>query len=325
MPAHDIAVVPENIFKPGAARPPHPSVDLLGVPFDALTLDETLERIDEMIRSGRPHYLATANVDFVVRARRDPRFRRALLGAHLILCDGTPLVWTSRLLGRPLPERVAGSDLIPPLLQLAAEKNHRVFFLGTTPEINARAVANVRRRFPSLVVDHFSPPFRPLAEMDHDDIARRIRAAQPHILLVAFGSPKAERWMESQSAALGVPVVIGVGATIDFLAGHVKRAPMWMRRCGLEWIFRLVQEPRRLAKRYLSDLWHFGTALTIEWWRAKFPAPMRWERENHRTVQIDPVRPTPSTTFENVRATDGCPLSHRMEEGQGEGTPFNPS
>jgi len=245
-------------------------VNVLGVPFDNLTLTETLDRFEAMIASGRPHYVATANVDFVVRAGRHPRFRRALLGAHLVLCDGTPLLWASRILGTPLRERVAGSDLVSPLLTLADEKKYRVFFLGTTPAINARAVANVRQRFPGIIVEGYSPPFRPLREMDHDDLARRIAAARPDILLVAFGSPKAEQWMESQHLRLGVPVIIGVGATLDFLAGHVRRAPVWMRRWGMEWIYRLLQEPRRLFRRYITDLWHFGWAFTAECWRAKF-------------------------------------------------------
>ena len=270
MLAHQITAQPEEKLPLTSLPAATVSIDVLGVPFDDLTLTETLDRIDAMIASGATHYLATANVDFVVRARQDPLFRRALLGADLILCDGTPLLWVSRFLGQPLRERVAGSDLALPLLQRAAEKNHRVFFLGTTPEINAQAVANVRRQFPGIIVEGYSPPFGPLEEMDHDDIARRVRAAQADILLVAFGSPKAERWMESQCERLGVPVIIGVGATIDFLAGHVKRAPMWMRRCGLEWIFRLLQEPRRLFRRYMIDLWHFGWAVVGEWWRKKF-------------------------------------------------------
>ncbi len=259
--------LPEIKLLPRTAKLP---VNLLGVPFDNLAFNETLDHIEEMISSRQPHYVATANVDFVVRARRDPRFRRALLGSHLILCDGTPLIWTSRIFGTPLPERVAGSDLVPELVKLAAQKNYRLFFLGTTPEACAQAAANVRKQFPEIVVDYFSPPFRPLHEMDNDEIAKRIRAAQPDIVFVAFGSPKAEKWMSANYRSLGVPVMIGVGATIDFLAGHVKRAPVWMRRGGLEWIFRLLQEPRRLFKRYMIDLWHFGIALLVELWRVKF-------------------------------------------------------
>lgn len=258
--------LPEIKLLPRAAKPP---VNLLAVPFDNVTFHESLDRIQEMIWSRQPHYVATANVDFVVRARRDPRFRRALLGAHLILCDGTPLIWASRIFRNPLPERVAGSDLVPELLKLAAQNNYRLFFLGTTPEACAQAAANVRKQFPGIVVDCFSPPFRPLHEMDNDEIIRRIHAAQPDIVLVAFGSPKAEKWMQLNYRAVNVPVMIGVGGTIDFLAGHLKRAPRWMRRNGLEWAFRLLQEPRRLFKRYLTDLWHFGIAIAKEFLKVK--------------------------------------------------------
>ena len=275
MLAHQITALPEKNLpaRPFSSDPNTAPITVLGLPFDNLTLADSLDRIETMIASGRPHYVATANVDFVVRAGRDLHFRRALLGADMILCDGTPLVWASRLLGAPLRERVAGSDLVPPLLKLAAEKNYRVFFLGTTPEINTRAVANVRKQFPGIVVEGYSPPFRPLPEMDHEDVARRVQSARPHILLVAFGSPKAEQWMEAQHERLGVPVIVGVGATVDFLAGHVKRAPLWMRRSGLEWIFRLLQEPRRLFRRYVTDLWHFGFAFSRAWWRSKSSSP----------------------------------------------------
>jgi len=269
MLADEIVAGSAEIAQTGSIHIHDPRVDVLGVSFNNITLAQTLDRLHHMVASGQPHYVATANVDFVVRARQDSEFRRALCGAHMILCDGTPLLWASRWFGRPLCERVAGSDLVVPLLQFAAEKKFRLFFLGTTPEINDRAVANVRKQFPGLVVENYSPPFRPLAEMDNDDIARRLRAAQPDIVLVAFGSPKAELWMAANHQAMGAPVLIGVGATIDFLAGHVKRAPVWMRRVGLEWIFRLLQEPRRLFRRYMMDLWHFGWAVTSEWWRLK--------------------------------------------------------
>ena len=275
---------PSNTASPAGHRGNH-VVDLLGVAFDNVSLFQTLDRIGQMIASGRQHYVATANVDFVVRARRDPEFRRALQGAHMILCDGTPLLWVSRWFRKPLCERVAGSDLVLPLLQFAAEKKHRVFFLGTTPEINQRAVNNVRRQFPGIIVDHYSPPFRPLHEMDNDDIARRIHAAEADIVLVAFGSPKAELWMAANHQLIGAPVMIGVGATIDFLAGHVKRAPLWMRRTGTEWIFRLAQEPRRLFGRYMTDLWHFSQAVGTEWWNQKSSAKnFGYEHQDGKTL-----------------------------------------
>jgi N-acetylglucosaminyldiphosphoundecaprenol N-acetyl-beta-D-mannosaminyltransferase len=186
-----------------------------------------------------------------------------------------PVVWASHLLRNPLPERVAGADLVPQLIALAAQRGYRLFFLGASQEANQRAVANTRAKFPGIsIVGHYSPPFRPLSDMDNEDIRRRVRAAKPDVLLVAFGCPKAEKWMAQQYRALGVPVMIGVGATIDFLAGRMRRAPSWMQRSGLEWLFRLVQEPRRLFRRYVTDLWCFGLGLAEQWWRTN-PRPSR--------------------------------------------------
>jgi exopolysaccharide biosynthesis WecB/TagA/CpsF family protein len=218
-------------------------------------------------------------VDFLVQARRDAELRRVLLDAHLVLCDGTPLVWASRLLGRPLPERVAGSDLVPELVRLAAKKNYRLFFLGATLEAGIRALANLHAQFPDLQISHYSPPFRPLPEMDHHEIREIIRAAQPDLLFVAFGCPKAEKWMAMNYQLLGVPVIMGVGGTIDFLAGRVKRAPCWMQRAGLEWFFRLSREPRRLFRRYAADLWFFGWAMAAQLWRMKIRSRRGWPRK----------------------------------------------
>lgn len=246
-----------------------PPIALLGVAFNNLSLPETVACIEEMIAARTPRYIVTANVDFLVQAQRDAELHRILLDAHLVVCDGTPLVWASRLLGNPLRERVAGSDLVPELIRVAAGKNYRLFFLGATPEANAQAIANVRRQFPHLDVSGYSPPFRPLSAMDNEEIAAHIRAAQPDILCVAFGCPKAEKWMAANYRLLGVPVTIGVGGTIDFLAGRMKRAPLWMQRAGVEWLFRLCQEPRRLLRRYMADLWSFAFAMLAQLWHFK--------------------------------------------------------
>ncbi len=256
-----------------------PGIAILGVPFDSLTLTQAVAEIDKMVASRQPHYLVTANVDFLVQARRDRELRRILVEADLVMCDGTPLVWASRWLGNPLPERVAGADLVPRLIQTAALKNYRLFFLGGRPEVTAKAVANLRREYPELTIaGHFSPPFQPLQELPHAEIRQRIQAAKPDLLFVSFGCPKAEKWMAMHYQSLGVPVLIGVGATIDFLAGGLKRAPVWMRQSGMEWLFRLLQEPRRLAGRYGSDLWHFSRAILRQWWslqpRARRARPM---------------------------------------------------
>jgi N-acetylglucosaminyldiphosphoundecaprenol N-acetyl-beta-D-mannosaminyltransferase len=247
-----------SVFNHGANSTRAP-IAILGVPFDGVTTAGTLALIGEMIASRQPHYLVTANVDFVAQARQDIELRRILFDAHLVVADGMPLVWASHWLGNPLPERVTGSGLTPLLLAEAESRGWRVFFLGGTQESVAQAAANTSAKHPHLqLVGAYSPPFKPLIEMDHDDILRRLREARPDILLVAFGCPKQEKWLNMNYRVAGVPVAIGVGATIDFLAGTMKRAPLWMQRTGLEWIFRLLQEPRRLFRRYIIDLRVFG-------------------------------------------------------------------
>jgi N-acetylglucosaminyldiphosphoundecaprenol N-acetyl-beta-D-mannosaminyltransferase len=249
-----------------ASSPTQPALAMLGVVFDHVTTQDALQRIEGMVASRRPHYVVTANVDFVVQTLRDVELHRILLAADLVLCDGTPLVWASRLLGNPLPERVAGADLVPRLIQQAAQKGYRVFFLGGAPGIAATAARQLQAQFPTLnIAGDYSPPFRPLLEMDHEEITGRIRTAKPDLLFVSFGCPKAEKWIAMHYRSLGVPVVMGVGATIDFLAGHMKRAPQWMQRGGVEWIYRLLQEPRRLFRRYATDLCQFAPALAAQW------------------------------------------------------------
>src|SRR5262245_4369099 len=252
-------------FKESFPSPAAAPIAILGVPFDNITTQEALRLIDGMILSRQPHYLVTANVDFLVQALDDVELRRILFDAHLVLCDGTPLVWVSRLLGNPLPERVAGADLMPLLLRVAAERKYRLFLLGASQESAWSAIKNLQTEFPNLIIaGSYSPPFRQLLEMDHDEITSRIRAAEPDILLVSFGCPKQEKWIAMHYRSLAVPVCVGVGATIDFLAGQYRRAPGWMRRGGLEWLFRLAQEPRRLLRRYLKDFWKFGGNIRVQ-------------------------------------------------------------
>lgn len=267
-------------------RAPALPVALLGVPFDNLTLPQAGDRIEDMIASRQPHYVVTANLDFCIQALEDIELRRILFDAHLVLCDGTPLVWASRLFGNPLPERVAGADLVPMLIHRAAEKGYRVFFLGGSAQVAEQAVRRLQTQHPDLVIaGHYSPPFRPLLDMNHDQISERIRAAQPDLLFVSFGCPKAEKWMTMHYRALGVPVCIGVGATIDFLAGRVRRAPAWMQRIGAEWLYRLAQEPRRLWSRYAKDLRRIGPSLAAQLWMQRLARP-RGESDSHTTITI---------------------------------------
>jgi N-acetylglucosaminyldiphosphoundecaprenol N-acetyl-beta-D-mannosaminyltransferase len=240
-------------------------VDILGVPFDRVTLNGAMDRIESMIAEGGAHYVVTPNVDFLVKARRDPELHRILGKADLVLCDGKPLVWASHLLGNPLPGRVAGSDLIPSLISRASERGWRIFLLGGAPGVAAEASRRMAADFPLLPqVAHYSPPLSHLDDMDSDEIARRLRAARPDIVLVCFGCPKQEKWISRNYGALEVPVMIGAGGTVDFLAGRLARAPRWMRRSGTEWLFRLLQEPRRLAMRYADDLVSFAPAILAQ-------------------------------------------------------------
>jgi len=296
----------------------HPPIAILGVPFDNVSTAETINAIDRMVASRQPHYLVTANVDFLVQAQEDVELRRILFDAHLVLCDGTPLVWASRLLGNPLLERVAGADLVPLLLRAAAEKGYRIFFLGATEESCTQAVNRLRKLHPKLIIaDHYSPPFNKLLEMDHDEIKRRILAAKPDLLFVSFGCPKQEKWIAMHYRSLGVPVSAGVGATIDFLAGTVKRAPVWMQRTGLEWIYRLAQEPRRLFKRYFKDLWVFGWKILGQLWQLQ----LRQTRTSLNSAPQKNLQRQSGIESKSTAHSKTVTKSHPLfgEEGRGEG------
>lgn len=228
---------------------------MMGVPFDCVSSSEVVDRVDVMIDTGAPHLVATANANFLRLARRDNELHQVLCEADLVVCDGMPLVWASRWLGLPLPERVAGSELVPRLLDRAEAKGHRVFFLGGSEEVLQEASVAMRKQWPRLTLaGTYSPPYAPLEEMDHAAITDRIAQTQADLLLVSFGCPKQEKWLARYLPASGAAVGIGVGATVDFLAGRVRQAPMWMRRCGLEWVWRMCQEPKRLVARYRDDL-----------------------------------------------------------------------
>jgi N-acetylglucosaminyldiphosphoundecaprenol N-acetyl-beta-D-mannosaminyltransferase len=217
-------------------------------------MDEALRRIEGMIADGGTHQIATANVDFLVHATEDEEYRRMLCMCDLVVADGMPIVWASKLFGIPLRERVAGSDLVPILVHLSARKGYGIYLLGATPEVAERAVQQMEKSAPGVrVVGHMSPPIRPLDQIDSEAILAEIERAKPDILLVAFGSPKQEKWISRNRHRLNVPVCMGIGATIDFIAGAVKRAPLWMQKSGLEWFFRMAVEPKRLGPRYVKD------------------------------------------------------------------------
>jgi N-acetylglucosaminyldiphosphoundecaprenol N-acetyl-beta-D-mannosaminyltransferase len=236
------------------ARTSPSRVAILGVPFHNVTMDETIALIDEKIRDRGFHQIATANVDFLIHAIRDPELQQILCSCDLVIPDGMPILWGARMLGAALKQRVCGVDLVPRLAELSAREGHSIFILGSSEKNSAMAAENLKERYPGVrIAGRYSPPLAPIERMNHEDILRRIERAQPDILLVAMGNPKQEKWLAMHRHRLNVPVCIGVGGSIDFVAGAINRAPMWMQSSGLEWLYRLAQEPKRLLQRYLGD------------------------------------------------------------------------
>jgi N-acetylglucosaminyldiphosphoundecaprenol N-acetyl-beta-D-mannosaminyltransferase len=225
-----------------------------GVPFTPLTLDETVAAVDSLITAGKPAYFITANTHYAMLTAENPDLLSINQQAAFILADGAPLVWASRWRGAPLPERVAGSDLIFELSARAAQEGHRVFFLGGAAGVAEEAARRLQVRYPNLqIAGTECPPFRTLTADEQAALTARIRSARPDILFVAFGQPKGERWIHRHLAELDVPVSVQVGASLDFAAGRMHRAPRWMQIAGLEWAFRLALEPRRLFMRYARN------------------------------------------------------------------------
>lgn len=235
--------------------PPKTTIRALGLDLAPLTMEQSLNRIEEMIASRKPGFFITANLHYAMISEKDPELHRVNRDADFILADGMPLVWASRW-GKPgLPERVAGSDLIPKLCALAAEKGYRIFLLGAAEGVGQEAARKLREKHPTIqIVGVEAPPFRPLSEQEESELIQRIHDSGADILVVSFGQPKGEKWIHKHLSRLGVPACAQVGATIDFLAGRVKRSPKWMQGTGVEWVWRLGLEPGRLAGRYLQNM-----------------------------------------------------------------------
>lgn len=244
---------------------------MFGIDFDCLRMDQAVAQLLVWLRQpqDRCRYVVTPNVDHVVLYQQSEALRRAYAEARLVLADGAPVVAASRLLGRGIPERVAGSDLVPQLFSEACWQRTgvRVYLLGGAPGVAQRAAENIEATWPEIeVVGMASPPlgFERDAQLNADLVAD-INACQPDLLLVGLGAPKQEVWIHRHHAELTVSVALCIGATIDFLAGERSRAPRWMRRAGLEWLFRVLIEPRRLGRRYARDAWEFPRIFYREW------------------------------------------------------------
>ena len=224
-----------------------PSVIIVDVPVHPVTFEGFLDAVTQFIRQGTPHQICTANPEFVMTAQRRPDFLRVLQEADLVLPDGVGLLWAAKRMGHPLPERVTGSDGIYLLAERAAREGWRMFLLGAMPGVAEKTASILAQRYPGLhVVGTY--PGSPRDE-DYPEIARRIKAAQPDILLVAYGAPKQDLWIAQHKEDLGVPVSMGVGGAFDFVAGVQKRAPRWLIRLNLEWLWRLVTQPWRWKRQ----------------------------------------------------------------------------
>ncbi len=245
--AHD--VVPERAAAPAAPR----TREILGLPIAMTDYDGAIDVMDSMIEHRDPGYVCAVPVHAVMVAQHDRVMREAILGSTLTVPDGMPLVWAANWLGERLDNRVYGPELMLRYCARSAQRGYRVWLYGGRDQGSlAQLALNLRRRFPDITIaGGYSPPFRPLTSAEEDELVRRVNADRPDVLWVGIGVPKQEKWMARMRDRLEVPVMVGVGAAFDFHADRISQAPSWMRERGLEWTYRIAQEPRRLLPRYL--------------------------------------------------------------------------
>jgi N-acetylglucosaminyldiphosphoundecaprenol N-acetyl-beta-D-mannosaminyltransferase len=249
------------------------NVHLLGIPFHGLTGDQALEQVKVFIESGKgPHQICLSNAYTVSLAWRDFELRRVLDYADLVLADGMSIVWGGRWIGVDLPCRIAGPDFAKALCRYAEKWGYRVFFLGSSPENLQRLKEVLLLKWPRLqIVGMHSPPMcEKLSPGDNALIFDELRSAKPDILFVGMSTPKQEKWIASNMGNLNVPVSIGIGAAFDFISGRIPRAPLLLQQTGLEWLYRLYREPRRLWKRYLLGNFIYLSHLVSAWVRFRF-------------------------------------------------------
>jgi N-acetylglucosaminyldiphosphoundecaprenol N-acetyl-beta-D-mannosaminyltransferase len=223
--------------------------DICGVEVANLSEDEAIAFIDRLVGEGGPHYAAVMNAAKIVAASKDPVLKRTLLEADLVTADGMSIVWASRVLGQPLKQRVTGIDLFERLVHRAAEQGWSVYFLGSREQSVSRVAEEFVKSHPTLRIAGWRNGY--FDESDSESVAGAIRASKADLLFVAMGSPAQELWIDSNLERAGVHFAMGVGGSFDHVSGFARRAPGWMQRMGLEWLYRLMREPRRLWRRYL--------------------------------------------------------------------------
>ncbi len=238
-------------------------VDILGIKVSTTNMASALTEISELIESGkRGNYVCVSDVNALMNASHDPNLAEVFNNSALTVPDGMPLVWSGRRAGASWMDRVSGPDLMPNLLELSVPKGWGSYFLGGSPDVTRALVSTMQERYPGLSVSgQMSPPFRELSDEEWLEIIAEINASGAKIVWLCLGAPKQERWMGKFAKFLDASIVLGVGAAFDMHAGKVKRAPLWMQRTGSEWSYRLMQEPRRLYKRYLVNIPRFAVQI----------------------------------------------------------------
>ena len=230
-------------------------IEFLNTYIDNLTASEAKNAVDSLIQAGGNHYVVTPNSDIVVKMQDDTELKEICDKADLILTDGQIVVKLSRYLGNPIKERVCMTDFVWDVFDLAIKKDYRVFLFGGKEDVLFKATENIKKRLPELkIVDSYSPPFGfEKNEEMLEEANRRIKASDADILIVFLGCPKQEKFIYQNKDKYQVPISITMGGCVDFIAGKVKRAPLWMQNIGLEWFYRFLQEPKRMFRRYFVD------------------------------------------------------------------------
>lgn len=228
---------------------------LLNTYVNNVSMEQTISEIEEMIANDKKSYIVAINVDVVMKIENDSYLKKIVDSADMVLVDGKPLIWISKMHKQPVKAKISGSDLVPKLCEVAAKKNYTIFILGGKDGIAEKAKKNLERKHPGIrVVGTYAPPFG--FEKNQRELKKTndiITKAKPDILIVCFGCPKQEKYIYENIEKYDAKVSICAGATVDFLAGNVKRAPKWMSEHGLEWFYRFLQEPKRMFKRYFVD------------------------------------------------------------------------
>ena len=243
-----------------------PSFRVLGVRVDAVQIADVVRRMEEWIaQRGSCQYIAVTGMHGVTEAQHDAQFKAVLNSAGLVVADGMPLVWIGRWLGFDLRRRVYGPELMASFCEQTAAKGYRHFFYGGAPGVAEELASRMGARFPGVIAaGTYSPPFRVLTQEEDREVVAAIESARADVVWVGLSTPKQERWMREHQDRLNVPVLVGVGAAFDFHTGRVAQAPRWMRENGLEWLFRLASEPRRLWRRYLINGSEFAWLVLLE-------------------------------------------------------------